>query len=136
MFSSNQLFTISGRLDQLENAIIFLLSHAGLTHESLRNPQRALVYQITEDNKYHLGYTRLPAPDGWKEYIFKYDPHIISLIIQQHIKEQVQPISIYDYADGSTEKGFLLTVKIPDNLKSPYGCYLATIEPYTIYYAK
>ena len=55
MFSSNQLFTISGRLDQLENAIIFLLSHAGLTHESLRNPQRALVYQITEDNKYHLG---------------------------------------------------------------------------------
>lgn len=137
MFSSNQLFTISGRLDQLENAIIFLLSHAGLTHESLRDPQRALVYQITEDNKYHLGYTRLPAPDGWKEYIFKYDPHIISLIIQQHIKyAQVQPKSIYDYADGSTEKGFLLTVKNPDNLKSPYGCYLATIEPYKIYYAK
>lgn len=137
MFSSNQLFTISGRLDQLENAIIFLLNHAGLTHESLRDPQRALVYQITEDNKYHLGYTRLPAPDGWKEYIFKYDPHIISLIIQQHIKyAQVQPKSIYDYADGSTEKGFLLTVKNPDNLKSPYGCYLATIEPYKIYYAK
>lgn len=136
MFSSNQLFTISGRLDQLENAIIFLLSHAGLTHESLHDPQRALVYQITEDNKYHLGYTRLPAPDGWNEYIFKYDPHIISLIIQQHIKEQVQSISIYDYADGSTEKGFLLTVKNPDNLKNPYGCYLATIEPYKIYYAK
>lgn len=137
MFSSNQLFTISGRLDQLENAIIFLLSHAGLTHESLHDPQRALVYQITEDNKYHLGYTRLPAPDGWKEYIFKYDPHIISLIIQQHIKyAQVQPKSIYDYADGSTEKGFLLTVKNPDNLKNPYGCYLATIEPYKIYYAK
>lgn len=137
MFSSNQLFTISGRLDQLENAIIFLLSHAGLTHESLHDPKRALVYQITEDNKYHLGYTRLPAPDGWKEYIFKYDPHIISLIIQQHIKyAQVQPKSIYDYADGSTEKGFLLTVKNPDNLKNPYGCYLATIEPYKIYYAK
>lgn len=137
MFSSNQLFTISGRLDQLENAIIFLLSHAGLTHESLHDPQRALVYQITEDNKYHLGYTRLPTPDGWKEYIFKYDPHIISLIIQQHIKyAQVQPKSIYDYADGSTEKGFLLTVKNPDNLKNPYGCYLATIEPYKIYYAK
>jgi hypothetical protein len=120
----------------LENAIIFLLSHAGLTHESLRDPQRALVYQITEDNKYHLGFTSLPAPDGWEKYIFKYDPHIISLIIQQHIKEQVQSISIYDYADGSTEKGFLLTVKIPDNLKNPYGCYLATIEPYKIYYAK
>ena len=137
MFSSNQQFTISGTLDQLENTIIFLLSHAGLTHESLHDPQRALVYQITEDNKYHLGYTRLPTPDGWKEYIFKYDPHIISLIIQQHIKyAQVQPKSIYDYADGSTEKGFLLTVKNPDNLKSPYGCYLATIEPYKIYYAK
>lgn len=136
MFSSNQLFTISGRLDQLENAIIFLLSHAGLTHESLHDPQRALVYQITEDNKYHLGYTRLPAPDGWKEYIFKYDPHIISLIIQQHIKYQEHPKSIYDNADGSTTKGFLLTVKNPDNLKNPYGCYLATIEPYKIYYAK
>ena len=136
MFSSNQLFTISGRLDQLENAIIFLLSHAGLTHDLLHDPKRALVYQITEDNKYHLGFTKLPAPDGWKEYIFKYDPHIISLIIQQHIKEQVQPISIYDYADGSTEKGFLLTAKNPGNLKNPYGCYLATIEPYKIYYAK
>jgi len=135
MFSSNQLFTISGRLDQLENAIIFLLSHAGLTHESLRNPQRALVYQITEDNKYHLGFTSLPAPDGWEKYIFKYDPHIISLIIQQHIKYQEHPKSIYDHADGSTTKGFLLTVDKPDNLKSSY-CYLATIEPYTIYYAK
>ena len=136
MFSSNQQFTISGTLYQLENAIIFLLSHAGLTHESLHDPQRALVYQITEDNKYHLGFTSLPAPDGWEKYMFKYDPHIISLIIQQHIKEQVQPISIYDYADGSTEKGFLLTAKNPGNLKNPYGCYLATIEPYKIYYAK
>ena len=135
MFSSNQQFTISGTLYQLENAIIFLLSHAGLTHESLRNPQRALVYQITEDNKYHLGFTKLPASDGWKEYIFKYDPHIISLIIQQHIKYQEHPKSIYDNADGSTTKGFLLTVDKPDNLKSSY-CYLATIEPYTIYYAK
>ena len=135
MFSSNQQFTISGTLYQLENAIIFLLSHAGLTHESLHDPQRALVYQITEDNKYHLGFTRLPAPDGWKEYIFKYDPHIISLIIQQHIKYQKHPKSIYDNADGSTEKGFLLTVDKPDNLKSSY-CYLATIEPYKIYYAK
>lgn len=136
MFSSNQLFTISGTFSQLENAIIFLLSHAGLTHESLHDPQRALVYQITEDNKYHLGYTRLPVPDGWNKYMFKYDPHIISLIIQQHIKEQVQPTSIYDYADGSTNKGFLLKVERPGNVKNPYGCYLATIEPYTIYYAK
>lgn len=135
MFSSNQLFTISGSLDQLENAIVFLLSHAGLTHESLHDPQRALVYQITEDNKYHLGYTRVPVPEGWEKYGFKYDPRIISLIIQQHLKEHAQPISIYDYADGSTNKGFLLTVKRPGNLKSPY-CYLATIEPYTIYYAK
>lgn len=135
MFPSNQLFTISGSLDQLENAIIFLLTHAGLTHEALHDPERALVYQITEDNKYHLGYTTLPASEGWEKYIFKYDPHIISLIIQQHLKEQVQPISIYDYADGSTTKGFLITAEKPDNLKNPF-CHLATIEPYTIYYAK
>lgn len=135
MFSSNQLFTISGSLDQLENAIIFLMSHAGLTHESLHDTKRALVYQITEDDKYHLGYTRLPAPEGWEKYIFKYDPHIISLIIQQHIECQERPKSIYDNADGSTTKGFLLTVDKPDNLKSSF-CYLATIEPYTIFYAK
>lgn len=135
MFASNQLFTISGSLDQLENAITFLMSHAGLTHESLHDTKRALVFQITEDGKYHLGYSILPAPEGWEKYIFKYDPHIISLIIQQHIKYQEQPKSIYDNADGSTTKGFLLTVDKPDNLKSSF-CYLATIEPYTIYYAK
>lgn len=48
MFSSNQIFEISGDLSQLADAIKFALRHSG-------NDNKEIFYQITKDCKYCLG---------------------------------------------------------------------------------
>ena len=129
MFSSNQILEISGEFSQLEDTIRFVMK--------LYDNPKTVTYQITDDGKYCLGWNN---KDGWKEYPFDFDAHIISEIVKQHLKKNKKE-SEWDYADGSTDAGFLMKV-IPnvfssekDSIKYPfYG--IVSIEYFTNYYAK
>lgn len=129
MFSSEQIFEVSGDMGQLEKAIKFAISMFGSKCES---------YQISEDGKYCLGWM---VEDGWNPFPFDFDAHIISKIIEQHLNKQDYGESPYDYYDGSTKKGFLMkTIKQnfsdkKDGIKRPfYG--IISIEPFWNFYAK
>lgn len=134
MFSSNQIFEISGSLEQLEDAIRFALKHYGTPNE------KGLFYQVTEDGKYCLGWSS--DENYWKKFPFDFNPHIVSEIIEQHIKKAMDNMkSDYEWADGSTGRGFLMKA-IPDmfsdeykGIKKPfYG--IISIEPFENFYAK
>lgn len=133
MFSSEQIFEVSGDMDQLEKTIDFAVSMHGLP------ASKTLSYQITKDGKYCLGWY---DENGWKKLPFEYDAHIIAEIVKQHLNKQdcENPYSSNLY-DGSSEKGFLM--KVIDNtfsdeengIKHPfYG--IVSIEPFYNYYAK
>ena len=133
MFSSNQIFEISGSLEQLEDAIRFALKHYGTPNE------KGLFYQITEDGKYCLG---LSCEENWKEFPFDFNPHIVSEIIEQHIEKIMDNMtSDYEFADGGTSRGFLMKA-IPETfsyeyqgIKKPfYG--IVSIEPFENFYSK
>jgi len=133
MFSSNQIFEISGSLEQLEDAIRFALRHYG------KSNAKELFYQIAEDGKYCLGWN---CDEGWNEFPFDFDPHIVSEIIEQHIEKMMDGTkSKYEWGDGSTGRGFLMKV-IPQmfsdeyqGIKKPfYG--IVSIEPFENFYAK
>lgn len=49
MFSSNQVFQISGSMSQLEEALRFALSFSEETHSQI-------VFQTTDDGKYYIGW--------------------------------------------------------------------------------
>lgn len=130
MFSSEQIFEISGSMDQLEMAIRFALNMYDTSPSGI-------TYQITKDGKYCLGWH---ADNVWKKFPFDFDDHIVSEIIEQHLKKQ-ECENPYEWGDGSTSKGFLMKA-IPevfsdekDGIKNPfYG--IISIEPHMIYYAK
>lgn len=130
MFSSDQIFKVSGDMDQLEMAIKFAIS-------MYNKGKNDITYQITKDGKYCLGwYTN----ENWKNFPFDFDPHIVAEIVKQHLKKQ-ECEDPYSWSDGSSEKGFLMKV-IPqifsseDNgIKEPfYG--IVSIEPFMNFYAK
>lgn len=129
MFSSNQILQMSGEMSQLETVINFAMRMFGNRDK--------VTYQTTEDGKYCLGWY---ATDGWKEFPFDFDSSIVAKIIEQHLKKQ-EIEDPYEWADGSSEKGFLMKV-IPqtfsneeDGIKNPfYG--IVSIEPFINFYAK
>ena len=130
MFSSEQIFEVSGTMDQLEKAIKFAIDMYGIGKSGIS-------YQITGNGKYCLGWGNNRE---WKKYPFDFDAHIVSKIVEQFLEKQ-DCVDPYDYADGSSEKGFLMKV-IPgvfsdeeDSIKEPfYG--IVSIEPYMNFYAK
>lgn len=132
MFSSEQVFKVSGEMDQLEMAIDFAINMYG--------PRKRVTYQITNDGKYCLGWNS-DEEDGWKELPFDFNAHIVAEIVKQHLEKQ-DVENPYDWGyDGSSEKGFLM--KAIDRvfsdewrgIKKPfYG--IVSIEPYYNYYAK
>ena len=131
MFSSNQIFEVSGDFSQLESAIRFALNMYGCSKE--------VSYQIAEDGKYCLGWM-CDESEEWRKYVFDFDAHIVSEIIKQHLRKQ-NIEDPYECADGSSDKGFLMRA-IPsvfsdehDGIKHPfYG--IVSIEPFYNYYAK
>lgn len=44
-----------------------------------------LVYEITNDGKYCIGWEFKTIPFGWSEYPFRFDIEIINQIIKQHL---------------------------------------------------
>ena len=131
MFSSEQIFEVSGDMDQLEMTIKFAIDMEGSARNGIR-------YQITEDGKYCLGWG--DDKDGWNKYPFDFDVHIVAEIIKQHLNKQ-DCEDPYTWRDGSSSKGFLMKA-IPElasdeynGIKSPfYG--IVSIEPYMNYYGK
>lgn len=129
MFSSEQVFEVSGDMSQLEKTISFAIDMYG--------NRKKISYQITEDGKYCLGWH---DDEGWNEYPFDFDPHIVAEIVKQHLEKQ-DCEDPYDWADGSSDKGFLMKA-IPqtfadtaNGIKHPfYG--IVSIEPFMNFYAK
>lgn len=130
MFSSNQIFKVSGDMRQLESAIEFAVN--------MFDKPRNLCYQITDDGKYCLGWS---AQDGWLPLPFDFNAHIVAEIVKQHLAKHEPEESEYDYMDGGTGDGFLMEV-IPntfsdeeDGIKNPfYG--IVSIKSFKNYYAK
>ena len=139
MFSSNQVFEISGSMDQLQAALQFALDYSGhakdMTQREIARGCK-LVYQITKDGKYCIGWSFNGAADGWNEYPFDFDVEIVARIIAQYLGKLETPNSGYEWADGSTDPGFLMKViSCDDNIKNSfYG--IVSFEIFNCFYAK
>ena len=143
MFSSNQKLEISGSMNQLEFALHFALCYSdhakNMTRPEIERGCK-LVYQITDNGKYCIGWGFGEVPNGWKEYPFDFDEAIVARIIGQHLYKQEYPASGYEWADGGMDKGFLMK-GIHDaygdeyKIENPfYG--IVVFEPFTNFYAK
>lgn len=144
MFSSNQIFQISGCIehkDELKSALEFALKFSGELELFTRHEDPTkLVYQILEDGSYCVGwhFPKYELKEGWNEFPFDFDLDIVSKIIEQHLRKQT--LTYMDW-DGSYEKGFFMS-SIDDDfnsdeagIKNPfYG--IVIFKPYTCFYAK
>lgn len=144
MFSSNQILEISGSLshrNELECALEFALKYSGKSKNMEKKEiDRGckLLYQITKDGKYCIGWGFQDVPNGWNEYPFIFDIEIVSKIIHQHL--EAFSIIKGDY-DGAYEKGFVMKCietsmsSEKNGIKNPfYG--IIYFEPYVCFYAK
>ena len=135
MFSSNQKLEISGEFDQLRVALDFAIDY-------YETQEKDLVFQITEDGKYCIGWKPEEGPTkDWENFQFDYDSEIVAKIIIQFLKKQKCKDSPYEYFDGSTDEGFLMK-NIPETfsdeyegIKNPfYG--IVSFETFTSFYSK
>ena len=144
IFSSNQILEVSGNLThsgEIEMALEFALKYSG----EYKNMQKdeiergcKLVYQITEDGKYCIGWAYKEVPRGWQEYPFKFTVKKVGKIIREHLKKF--KVDEVDW-DGSNAPGFLMKC-IHDNMASeykniikPFYC-IVYFEPFNCFYAK
>lgn len=143
MFSSNQKFQMSGDMSQLEKALLFALEYSGNAKNMTKSEQERgckLVFQISKDGKYCIGWGFQKVPSGWSEYQFDFDVPIVAKIIIQHLGKLPFPKSGYERADGSTSKGFLMknigeTFGDEDGIKNAfYG--IVSFEPFCNFYSK
>ena len=131
MFSSEQVFKVSGDFSQLELALNFAMNMWG------GKVNKQYYFQITEDGRYCIGWYNA---EGWTPFQFDFDTHIVSEIIKQHLKKHKVENSDYDFWDGSTSDGFLMknieqSAIDRDGIKQPfYG--IVSIEYYENFYAK
>ena len=144
MFSSNQILEVSGSLslrDELENALEFALKYSG----NAKNMEQQeidrgckLLYQITEDGKYCIGWGFKCVPEGWIEYPFRFDIDIVSKIIRQYLEKFSTERNIWD---GSYDKGFIMKCieenmsNEHDGIKNPFHG-IVYFKPYTCFYSK
>lgn len=144
MFASNQVLEVSGCLSlsgELEAALEFALKYSGEDKNMLQSEiDRGckLVYQITKDGRYCIGWGFESIPSGWSEYPFKFDIASVSKIIQQHLENY--PVK-EDIWAGAYEKGFIMKcideslASENDGIKNPfYG--IVYFKPYTCFYSK
>ena len=131
MFSSEQIFQVSGDFSQLELAIKFAMDMYG------GKANKQYYFQITEDGRYCIGWS---DEEGWTPFPFEFDAHIVSEIVKQHLKKYRSAESKYDWADGSTSDGFLMkniegSAMDIDGIKNQfYG--IVSIEYFENFYAK
>ena len=143
MLSSNQILAVSGTLDSddLKKCLEFALRYSGYDKELEKQEcDRCciLVYQITEDGKYCIGWGFETPPKGWNEYPFSFDIDTVSKISYQHL--ETYPVE-KDTWDGSYVKGFYMKCideymgNEDKGIINPfYG--IVYFEPYTCYFSK
>lgn len=144
MFSSNQILKVSGSLtdtNQLSCALEFALNYSGNSKNMNKKEMDRgckLLYQITRDGKYCIGWGFKSIPDGWNEYPFRFDIDIVSKIIHQHLDDFE---IIEGGGDGSYEKGFIMKCIEKSmssekyGIKNPFYCIIY-FEPYMCFYSK
>lgn len=135
MFSSNQIFKVSGDMSQLKMALGFAIDFDESSHKDL-------VFQTTKDGKYCIGWKpKNELPKGWQKFQFDFDTDIVGKIIAQYLHKHRESDSPYEYFDGSTDIGFVME-NIPDDfsdeyegIKNPfYG--IVSFKPFMNFYAK
>ena len=134
MFSSNQVFQISGCMEQLEEALRFALSFSENSHNKI-------VFQTTDDGKYCIGWKGDSDIKGWQQFQFDFDASIVAKIIIQYLQKQEKAVSGYELFDGGTEQGFIMK-NIPElfsdeyqGIKNPfYG--IVSFEKFCNFYSK
>lgn len=112
MFSSNQVFQISGGMRQLEEALRFALSFSEKSHSKI-------VFQTTDDGKYCIGWKGDSDIKGWEQYPFDFDASIVAKIIIQYLQKQEYAVSGYESFDGGAEQGFIMR-NIPETFSDEY----------------
>lgn len=140
MFSSNQIFEISGNLshhNELEMVLEFALDYS----DEVKNTYKEefdrgckLLYQITEDGKYCIGSSKKTIPDGWNEYSFRFNIDTVSKIIRQHL--ETFPLEKGN-KKGSYEKGFIMK-RIEENMNEECDGFhgIVYFKPFTCFYSK
>lgn len=139
MFSSNQMLSVSGSIEDGPSEIVKALDFA---LDVWRGDRRTstddkLVFQIV-GKTFHLGWFFDDIPKGWEKFGFYVDTEIIARIILKFIEKQDMADSVWFGCDGSFEKGFLMSSfssKDFNNVQSPeYG--IVGFEPFTAFYEK
>lgn len=145
MFSSNQIFKISGALTQ--ESVAKALEFALKLSDDYRSFNRAdeptkCVYQITKDGRYCIGWSPYSGPtkEGWCDFPFDFDINIMAAIIVKHLSKQEIDYS-HGMWDGSYDKGFVIEAiedymsDEHDGIINPfYG--IVQFKPFTCFYAK
>ena len=142
MFSSNQIFQISGTYRQIESALRFAMDYSDYS-KHLNGPKNPngfkFVWQIAEDCRYCIGWNFEDVVPGWNEFQFDFDISIVAKVIEQQLRKS--EMNGYENCDGETEPGFLMKC-IPESfsddlfgIKNPfYG--IVSFEPYMVYFSK
>ena len=141
MFSSNQIFQVSGDMLHLESALQFALEYSDnlrCLNKEERDRGCKLVYQITDKGKYCIGWGFKEVPGGWQEFDFDIDVKSLSNIIAMHLSK----LNVVDngYGEGYESNGFLMKSIMEifgdygDIKNAFYG--IVSFEPYLNFYAK
>ena len=144
IFSSNQVFAISGDLDcknGIEDVLKFALKYSEI-NKSMMKPKSGrtsrLIYQITKDGKFCIGRSYENVPEGWKKFPFKFTIKDVSDFIRKHLEEYPVVENVWD---GSYRKGFLMKnvgEVFGDEYKGIRNPLYAVVyfEPFTCFYSK
>lgn len=128
-------------MSQVSSALQFALEYSG----NLLTPERKeaghmLLYQISTENKFCIGWGIDNIKDGWEPFPFEFDIDAVSQMIIQHLVTIPAPSRGYD-DEGIVKKGFLMKKpkeKLGGDLygiRNVFNCII-TFEPWEIYYSK
>lgn len=144
MFSSNQIFEMSGSLssmEQLKAAFEFALLYSGNADKIRQEKDRdfKILYQITPDGKYCIGWgNENTVPKGWTEYPSEFNVDNICKDIKSHLEGFPFEEGM---AEGAYDRGFIMKCINEymgceyDGIKNPfYG--IVYFQQFTCYYSR
>ena len=143
MFSTNQIFKITGPVEKIEDTLKFAFVIEGQDkHISKSEKERGCktVYQISEDGKYFcIGWGFEEIPPGWKPFDPDFTYKRAASAIENFLK-QFEGLGDHDiYKDSISEVGFLAeNIEDTDgygNIENPYHG-IVKFSRYSVIYAR